>query len=189
MTRFRTALLSLFSYLSAHAQNDSDPLPDLTPVTFWNFDDKKPGSPVGKATLQNSTLVGPEYPDFPAKNTSLHLNGTSSSDADADGASNILEYATGTDPLDSASKSDFSLSLENLGRGLEPVFSFRMALEPDDVFLYPSTSTDLSTWSPAVLELVDASPLSNETATWVRFRLAQLDGEKARFFRAESGME
>ncbi|MDA7882009.1 sulfatase-like hydrolase/transferase [Akkermansiaceae bacterium] len=133
-----------------------------------------------------SSRSGTTYLEWTNGNPSL---ANPDSDADADGASNILEYATGTDPLDSASKSDFSLSLENLGRGLEPVFSFRMALEPDDVFLYPSTSTDLSTWSPAVLELVDASPLSNEAATWVRFRLAQLDGEKARFFRAESGME
>jgi hypothetical protein len=50
----------------------------VSPVIALDFDQKVSGSPVGDAILKSSSLVSPEYPGFPLKNTSLHLNGSSS---------------------------------------------------------------------------------------------------------------
>ncbi|MGC6467340.1 MAG: DUF1553 domain-containing protein [Akkermansiaceae bacterium] len=77
MTRCAIALLLLLCGLSVQAQNDSDPLPEITPVISWDFDQSKPGEPVGKAKVASSNLIKPEYPGFPEKNTSLHLDGSS----------------------------------------------------------------------------------------------------------------
>lgn len=54
-------------------------LPNMaSPAISLDFEEGHFGSPVGKATLKKSSLVSPEYPDFPSRNTSLHLDGTSS---------------------------------------------------------------------------------------------------------------
>ena len=78
MPRLLPAFFTLLFCLPSLAQNDSDPLPDVTPVITLDFDSKKSGTPFGKATVKGSSLVSPEYPDFPAKNTALHLDGSSS---------------------------------------------------------------------------------------------------------------
>lgn len=77
MRRLPCQILSVLIALPAWGQNN-DPLPVASPVIAWDFDETKPGTPVGNATLKNSTLISPEYPDFPKKNTSLHLNASSS---------------------------------------------------------------------------------------------------------------
>lgn len=64
--------------LNALAQNDSAPLSEITPLVLWDFETDKPGDPIGNPTLSQSSLISPEYPGFPAKNTSLQLNGSSS---------------------------------------------------------------------------------------------------------------
>lgn len=66
-------LVFLASCLPSSAQNDRAPRPLIT----WDFDTSFPGSPVGKAALSNSSLTSPEYPTFPAENTSLSLDGSS----------------------------------------------------------------------------------------------------------------
>ena len=71
------SLVILGSYLPASAQNENDPLPDVSPLISWDFDTSYPGSPVGKATLAKSSLTSPEYPTLPAENTSLSLDGSS----------------------------------------------------------------------------------------------------------------
>lgn len=77
MRRLPCQILPVLIALPAWGQNN-DPLPVASPVIAWDFDETMPGTPVGNATLKNSTLVSPEYPDFPKKNTSLHLNASSS---------------------------------------------------------------------------------------------------------------
>ncbi|MFT7172074.1 MAG: hypothetical protein ACI9NQ_000283 [Paracoccaceae bacterium] len=77
MTRFGHALLAFATALLASAQNERKPLPEISPLISWDFDTSLRGSSVGKAALSKSSLTSPEYPTFPAENTSLSLDGSS----------------------------------------------------------------------------------------------------------------
>lgn len=75
MSRF--LIVFLFLALPLVAQNDSDPLPEISPAVIWDFETKKPGSPSPGATLSKGSLIAPDYPSFPAENSSLTLDGSS----------------------------------------------------------------------------------------------------------------
>jgi hypothetical protein len=109
-------------------------------------------------------------------------------DADSDGDSNELEYGAGTNALDAASRVDPRLSVEDLTElgfsDQEIVFSMMMATNADDASLYPSTSTDLSTWAFSPLKFLDAIDLGKSKYE-LRFRLTDTE-DPARFFRFEA---
>jgi hypothetical protein len=99
-------------------------------------------------------------------------------DADADGSPNLLEYASGTDPLDPGSRPIPVLTTEDLtGLGFsaqEIVYSVIAATLPDDLTLVPATSINLIDWSFADL---------GGDRTQLRFRLAP-SADPRRFFRS-----
>lgn len=134
---------------------------------------------------QQSTRSGTTYETW-ADNNALLLD--PASDADFDGMSNLMEYLTGTDPLESTSQAQPSLALEDIGRGTEPVFAFQISSIADDFSLTPSTSTNLQDWSPTSLEFLDTNPSPNEDNLVLRFRLSEFD-ENRRFFRTEIEIE
>lgn len=108
-------------------------------------------------------------------------------DADRDGDSNKMEYGAGTDALDAASRAAPILSVEDLTAlgysDQEIVYSMTMATDADDVYLHPSTSTNLSAWAFSPLEFLDASDLGGSKFDF-RFRLTDTEAPK-RFFRFE----
>ena len=131
---------------------------------------------------KQSNRPGTTYATW-SENNALLLD--PSSDADRDGISNLMEYLSGTDPLESESQAQPSLSSMDIGRGAEPVFSFQISSITNDFTLTPSTSTNLQNWSPTSLEFLDANPSSNENNLVLRFRLLDLD-KRRRFFRTET---
>lgn len=131
-----------------------------------------------------SSRTGSTYPEWAGGNPVLL---DPADDADKDGVSNLLEYASGTDPLDKSSKEEFAVTFEDLGRGLEPVFSFSASVSPNDLVLTPVTSVDLENWEPDPLELVEAQPAPEEERTQLRFRLRSPDADQLRFFSAVAG--
>ena len=106
-------------------------------------------------------------------------------DGDGDGVSNRIEYGAGTNALDSSSRPTGSLAFEDLtGMGLgnhEPVFSFAVATNRNDLTLLPFTSTDLSNWSFEPMEFLDAAG-QGSFSTQLRFRLTDAN-DPTRFFR------
>ena len=106
-------------------------------------------------------------------------------DGDGDGVSNRIEYGAGTNALDSSSRPTGSLAFEDLtGMGLgnhEPVFSFAVATNRNDLTLLPFTSTDLSNWSFEPMEFLDAAG-QGSFSTQLRFRLTDAT-DPTRFFR------
>lgn len=61
------------------------------------------------------------------------------------------------------------------------VFSFPVAVDRDDLSLFPQTSTDLLQWNFPPLEFLDATGLGSSTYQF-RFRLTDTSAA-ARFFR------
>ncbi|MGI9242570.1 MAG: sulfatase [Verrucomicrobiales bacterium] len=108
-------------------------------------------------------------------------------DADGDGSSNALEYAVGTDPLAADSAPAPSVAVEDLGRGLEPVFSLTIDTAPDDLVALPSSSSDLDAWFSSSLRFLDARPQAG-SRTELRFHLDELT-TPLRFFRMELSEE
>jgi arylsulfatase A-like enzyme len=135
-----------------------------------------------------STRPGITYPAWAAGNPLLaDPNG----DGDGDGVANALEYGAGTGALDPSSRPVGAISFENLsGIGLgdsEIVFSFKVAANRDDLFLRPSTSTDLVNWSFEPLEFLDAVDRGGSSVE-LRYRLGGPSGA-SRFFRFSAPLE
>lgn len=105
-------------------------------------------------------------------------------DADLDGASNEMEYLTGTDPLDPASRQVPQLTLEDLGNGREAVFSFQVSNLPDESILVPTISSDLQNWSSLPLRFIEATVGDTGSTTHLRFRINQA-GNAPQFLRIE----
>lgn len=109
-------------------------------------------------------------------------------DGDGDGVSNKTEYATGSDPLDSADRPQTSFEFIHLGSiGLgtrEAIFSCNLRTDRNDFSMLPSTSTDLMDWSSDTLDLLDATRLDD---SMYRFRF-RVTGEPSpsRFLRLEA---
>jgi hypothetical protein len=97
-----------------------------------------------------------------------------------------MEYGAGTNALDASSHPTTSLSFEDLsGIGLrvnEPVFSFRVAADRNDLSPLPQTSTDLLHWNFAPLQFLDATDLGSSKYQFC-FRLTNTSAP-TRFFRS-----
>jgi len=128
------------------------------------------------------TRPGITYADWAAGNPPL---ADPADDADDDGSPNELEYGAGTDALDPASRPSGALSTEDLSSiGLsenELVYHFTALTDRNDLTTYPSTSTDLETWTFDPLEFLDATELGNSRVE-LRFRLTDTT-DPVRFLR------
>jgi hypothetical protein len=137
---------------------------------------------VAKLAVQG-TRPGITYASWSAGTPSL---GDPNADADNDGSSNVLEYATGTNALNPASHPAGSLAtvdLTELGfSNRELVYSVVASTLPDDLTVIPSTSTNLHNWTFAPLTFLDAAQLGDGRSLF-RYRLTA-PNESARFFRA-----
>ena len=137
-----------------------------------------------KLTAQG-TRPGTTYASWAGGNPQLSdPNG----DADNDGSLNVLEYGTGTNPLDPASRPVGALTTEDLtGNGFsnrEFVYSVFASTLPNDLAVLPSTSANLEDWSFAPLAFLDATDLGGGRSVF-RYRLTT-PNDPVRFFRAES---
>ena len=107
-------------------------------------------------------------------------------DGDGDGIANRLEYAAGTDALDSNDRPIPALSFEDLtGMGFsnrELVYRYLVAANADDFTLLPSTSTNLQTWGFAPLQFLNATNVGGYDLQ-LRFRVTD-PSARQRFFRA-----
>lgn len=129
------------------------------------------------------TRPGTTYTAWAAGNSQLtDPNG----DADKDGNSNLLEYGSGTYPLDPASRPVGTLAAENLsGMGFsdrELVYRVMASTLPNEIIIVPSTSFDLSEWSFAPLRFFDASDIGGGRRLF-RYRVTT-PHDPGRFFRA-----
>lgn len=77
--------LSLSSSLTAakddakdSAQNDSTPVPQVSPLVKWTFEGKEPGTLMGKAVIDASGPQKPIYPAFPTGNKAAVFSGKDS---------------------------------------------------------------------------------------------------------------
>jgi arylsulfatase A-like enzyme len=107
-------------------------------------------------------------------------------DADHDGSPNLLEYGSGTDPLDPASAPAGTLTTADLtGIGFserELVFQMVASTLPNDITIVPATSSDLRQWSFAPLRFLDATDVGGGRSLF-RYRLPP-PRDPVRFFRA-----
>ena len=83
-------------------------------------------------------------------------------DSDGDGDPNGLEYLTGTDPLNAASRRAYALELEEPGGAVRLHLSFDPAREVD---LRIRSSADLVTWETRPHEILETSSDENEEAS------------------------
>lgn len=60
------------------AQNDSTPIPHVTPLIKWTFEGKEPGELKGKATIEAVGPQSPIYPGFPVGNKAAVFTGKDS---------------------------------------------------------------------------------------------------------------
>jgi arylsulfatase A-like enzyme len=129
------------------------------------------------------TRPGITYSAWAAGNPQL---GDPNGDADRDGSPNLLEYGTGTNALDPASRPVGTLATEDLtGMGLsnrELVYSVSASTLPNDLTVTPSTSTNLQNWSFAPLAFLDATDLGGGRSLF-RYRLTT-PNDPVRYFRA-----
>jgi arylsulfatase A-like enzyme len=109
-------------------------------------------------------------------------------DADHDGSINFLEYGSGTDPLNPASRPSGTLATEDLtGLGFsnrELVYRVVASTLSDDSTIVPTTSSDLSQWSFSPLRFLDATDIGGGRRLF-RYRVTGTPAS-SRFFRAES---
>ena len=132
-----------------------------------------------------ATRPGSTYVDWASGNSALS---DPAGDADGDGSSNALEYATGTNALDGNSVPSPQFAFEDISSegfsNREGVFSFRTSTSANDLTNFPSASTDLLTWSSSPLAFLDAADLGNDRVE-LRFRLkSPTDAEH--YFRIET---
>lgn len=108
-----------------------------------------------------------------------------SGDGDGDGISNALEYGSGTNALDPTSRPIALFTFEDLtemGLGShEGVYTFHVSADPNDLLLFPQTTTNLSGWSFEPLQFLDATGMGTSSLQ-LRFRLKDTT-DLRRFFR------
>ena len=78
-------------------------------------------------------------------------------DPDCDGHSNLLEFATGSDPTDAS-----SAHMPQLGAGS---ISFRQLMAPGRLIYQIEESADLQAWDPITLNQTSSSPNGDGTET------------------------
>ena len=101
-------------------------------------------------------------------------------DADHDGENNLVEYLSGTDPLNPESRPSFLLEWRDLGAGSEPVYRFTASLAPDDLRFRPVISSNLVDWSFSALMFLEKQDLGGGLANFY-FRLSEPAGVKCFF--------
>ena len=86
MIRFAHLLLVLSAFVSSFAkddakdtaQNDSSPVPHITPLIKWTFDTQEPGTPSSKTLINPTGPQKPIYPGFPVGNKAAVFTGKDS---------------------------------------------------------------------------------------------------------------
>lgn len=159
---------------------------DLSSIRY-EVEDVSAGNPSVVSALSanlalQGTRAGTSYASWAEGNPLLS---DPSGDGDGDGISNAMEYGSGTNALDPASRPVATISFEDLtGMGLgaeEAVYAFDVSADPNDLSLFPETSTNLTHWSFEPLRFLDVTGVGT-SSLHLRFLLKESNGAK-QFFR------
>ena len=118
--------------------------PSLGDAASWRSSTSANGSPGADDRIVYSDWKNSSFTAGEAANASIS---GPDADPDGDGASNLVEYARGTDPKSWDAAAFAPVTIESVSGQNYGVVRYRYRLAAEDAVLTPQTSTDLATWT------------------------------------------